>query len=97
MTGFLVLKPYVSCQIMTPKGTPRSSSQLRHENIIIMSENTQYARLITLTPESPKLEKRRPSAGAASITCIDDRVKETLANTKSRGAAAASTYGMVDQ
>jgi hypothetical protein len=82
---------------MTLKGRPISNAQLKHERIMTVSENAQYARLIVLVSSTPKLVKRSVSDGAASMTCIDDSVNETLANKKSKGAAAASMYGIVDQ
>jgi hypothetical protein len=78
-------------------GTPTSNAQLKHERSMTINENTQYARLVIVVASAPKLGKRRASDGAASITCIDDNTSEILANRKTSGAAAASTYGIVDQ
>ena len=76
------------CQQKIPRGKTAISNQAIPDMNNKTIQKIQKTRLIACTARSLRLIYPSPSAGTASITCMDDRASDRLVNTKSKGDTA---------
>jgi hypothetical protein len=74
---FLEEIPYASYQIEMLRRTLTDNVELKHESILTISEKIQFAQLMITATSAQKLGRREVSAGAASMTCMDECQRDT--------------------